>query len=107
MFGVQKWKNSSKGGITVSVKIWKVVMILAILVVLSALANQFFFAWDIQYLKLNLYYELNRAAIYSFVSFVFLFLTASGHDIAVRQANDKKRIAERAKQELSDIELQF
>lgn len=67
MFGVQKWKNSSKGGITVSVKIWKVVMILAILVVLSA----------------------------------------CGHDIAVRQANDKKRIAERAKQELSDIELQF
>ena len=67
MFGVQKWKNSSKGGITVSVKIWKAVMIFAILVV----------------------------------------LTASGHDIAVRQANDKKRIAERAKQELSDIELQF
>ena len=71
MFGVQKWKNSSKGGITVSVKIWKAVwkavMILAILVVLSA----------------------------------------CGHDIAVRQANDKKRIAERAKQELSDIELQF
>jgi len=67
MFGVQKWKNSSKGGITVSVKIWKAVMILAILVVLSA----------------------------------------CGHDIAVRQANDKKRITERAKQELSDIELQF
>jgi len=67
MFGVQKWKNSSKGGITVSVKIWKAVMILAILVV----------------------------------------LTASGHDIAVRQANDKKRIAERASVQLPDIELQF
>ena len=36
MFGVQKWKNSSKGGITVSVKIWKAVMILAILVVFAS-----------------------------------------------------------------------